>query len=193
MTVRAGSSLRVVGPLKIASSLLSLLVAVVAPAEPPQPPPAASSRPAQATPISQPPAPPQVSPQHLELAGGLGFSSLYYLLNREAWPGLVRDGHSLRSGPAAVGLADPLQAVVLYNAWHVPAAHGADDIRLADLKKRVLQDTLVFTAQWPAYVVPGYIALVQKRDREWALVANLGGHFLVEDRSGIGVCASPSP
>ena len=132
------------------------------------------------------------SEPQLELAGHLGFSALVYLWDREVWATLPRD-RTLKSGPATVGLADPLQVVVLFNAWHLPAARGANDIRLADLRQRVLHDTLTFVAQWPPYELPGFVVLVQKRDREWALVANLGKHYLVEDRSGIGVVAPAGP
>jgi hypothetical protein len=128
----------------------------------------------------------------LELEGALGFSSLYYLLNAEAWPTLPASGRELKRGVSVVDLDDPLRAVVLFNAWHLPSAHGADDIRLADLRENVLRRALTFTPEWPPHSVPGYVVAVQKRNLEWALIANLGRHYLVEDRSGIGVFASPS-
>lgn len=127
------------------------------------------------------------------LGGFLGFRSLYYLLNRSEWPTLPRECADVRSGPAVVGLADPLQAVVVFNAWHVPGAAGGEDIRLADLRKHVLRSDVVFRAGWPGYAVPGFIVLVQKRDREWALVARLDDGYLVEDRSGIGICSLSGP
>ena len=62
---------------------------------------------------------------------------------------------------------------------------GGDD--LADVRD------VVFDAEWPVYAVPGFIVLVQKRDREWALVARLDEGYLVEDRSGIGICSLAGP
>ncbi len=128
----------------------------------------------------------------VELEGALGFSSLYYLLNAEAWPTLPASGRKLKTGVSVVDLDAPLRAVVLFNAWHLPSIHGADDIRLADLRRNVLTRTLTFTPEWPTHSVPGYVVAVQKKNLEWALIANLGRHYLVEDRSGIGVFASPS-
>ena len=127
------------------------------------------------------------------LEGRLGFTSPYYLLNRSAWLTLPREGPALRSGSADVGLADPLQIIVIFNAWHLPTASGPDDIRLADLRKHVLHSALVFTSGWPDYTTPGFIVLVQKRNHEWALVARLASHYLVEDESGIGISATSAP
>ena len=137
----------------------------------------------------------QVSPAwaQLTLEGKGGFRSLYYLLNRGAWPTLPRDGAPPRSGSAAVDLADPLQTIVIFNAWHLPTAHGPEDIRLADLRKYVLRSTVVFVPDWPAYTTPGFIVLVQKRTHEWALVARLASVYLVEDQAGIGVCSVSTP
>jgi len=127
------------------------------------------------------------------LEGTLGFRSLYYLFNRSAWPTLPRDGTPLRSGSAVIDLADPLQTVVVFNAWHLPAALGPEDIRLADLRKHVLRSAVVFTPDWPDYTTPGFIVLIQKRNREWALAARLANQYLVEDRSGVGICAISAP
>ena len=127
------------------------------------------------------------------LEGTLGFRSLYYLLNRNAWPALPRDGTPLRSGSAVIGLDNPLQIITIFNAWHLPAAFGPEDIRLADLRKHVLRSAVVFTSEWPAYTTPGFIVLIQKRNQEWALVARLASQYLVEDRSGIGVCPISAP
>ena len=128
-----------------------------------------------------------------DLEGFLGFRSLYSLLNRTTWPTLPREGTDVRSGRAVVGLEDPLQTVVVFNAWHIPAAGGTEDVRLADMRKHVLRRDVVFDAEWPVYALPGFIVLVQKRDREWALVARLDEGYLVEDRSGIGICSLAGP
>ena len=127
------------------------------------------------------------------LEGRLGFSSPYYLFNRSAWLALPREGPAPRSGSADVGLSDPIQIIVVFNAWHLPAASGPDDIRLADLRKHVLHSALVFTSGWPDYTTPGFIVLVQKRNHEWALVARLASHYLVEDASAIGISVTPTP
>ena len=127
------------------------------------------------------------------LVGGLGFRSLHALMNRETWPSLAGDGTALRTGPAVLDAAEPLQAVVLFNAWHLPAARGRDDIRLRDLRERLLSRKVTFGGPWPAYSLPGYVVLLRRADGEWVLVARLSGHFLVEDASGIGLCAVPSP
>jgi hypothetical protein len=126
-------------------------------------------------------------------AGDLSFRSLYYLFNRNAWPSLPRDGHALRACSAAIDLADPVQAVVVFNGWHLPSAGGSDDIRLRDLRKHLLHSGIAFTSKWPEYSNPGFIVLIQKRTLEWILVARLSGHYLVEDRACIGVTVVPSP
>jgi hypothetical protein len=128
-----------------------------------------------------------VSASPLEVRGGLGFTSLYYLLNRTAWPDLPRNGHSLRSGASPVALSDPLRIVFIFNAWHLPASAGREDIRVADLQRHLLRPTLTFSPRWPEYTTPGFVALVQKSNHEWVLVARLSAHYLVEDRSGVGV------
>lgn len=170
--------------------LLAPAFAVAQPAPPANGPrPSGAGAPSAAgAPLGIPPAGPRPG-----LEGSLGFRSLYYLLNRSEWPTLPRGGVGLRSGPAVVGLAEPLQTVVLFNAWHVPSAAGTGDIRLADLRRNVLRSEVVFSAAWPDYAVPGFIVLVQKRDREWALVARLDDAYLVEDRSGIGICPLAGP
>ena len=123
-----------------------------------------------------------------QLQGGLGFTALYFLLNREAWPTRPGSGRALRDGVSTVDLDAPLQAIVLFNSWHLRTARGEDDIRLADLRRNVFRPTLTFTPQWPDYSAPGYIVVVEKRNREWALIANVAGHYLVEDSGGIGFC-----
>ena len=128
----------------------------------------------------------------MPLEGGVGFASLHYLLNRAAWSELPSSGITLKQGVSVVSLEDPLQAIVLFNGWHLPAAHGSDDIRLADLKNNVLRKALTFTPKWPEYTAPGYIVIVQKHDREWVLIANLAGHYIVEDKAGIGVSSGLS-
>ena len=113
-------------------------------------------------------------------------------MNREAWPRLVGDGRELLTGAGVLDAAEPLQAVVLFNAWHLPAARGRDDIRLRDLRERLLSRKVTFGGPWPEYSLPGYVVLLRRADGEWVLVARLSGHFLVEDASGIGLCAVPS-
>lgn len=172
---------------------LFLLTPVVATGQ--STPPASSSRRPSADASTPPEVATRVLPSgsQLSLEGALGFRSLYYLLNSSAWPALPRDSVALRSGSAVANLADPLQIIVIFNAWHLPAALGSDDIRLADLRKHVLRSSVEFTSDWPNYATPGFIVLIQKRDHEWALVARLSGQYLIEDRSGIGVCAIPAP
>ena len=128
---------------------------------------------------------PLVSGMPQALKGHLGFRSLYYLMNRNAWPPLLSDGHSIKAGAAEIGLDNPRQIIVIYNAWHLPGA--PEDIRLTDLRKHALRPSVVFVDDWPKVLALGFIVLVEKRSGEWALVANLGRHYLIEDRSGIGV------
>ena len=144
------------------------------------------------TPGSAAPLAPTEKPE-AGLAGGLGFRSLHALMNRDAWPSFVLDGEPLRAGAAVLEPAEPLQAVVLFNAWHLPAARGRDDIRLRDLRDRLLAREVTFGGPWPAYTLPGYVVLLRRADGEWVLVARLSGHFLVEDAAGIGLVAVPSP
>lgn len=113
--------------------------------------------------------------------------SLYYLMNRNAWPNFLSDGHRLRSGAAEIGLNNPRQIIVLRNAWHLPAV--SEDTRLADLRKHALRSSIVFVADWPKDGNVGFIVLAEKQGGEWVLVARLGSHYLIEDRSGIGVFA----
>lgn len=124
------------------------------------------------------------------LVGGLGFRSLHALMNREAWPLLAASG-PLRTGAVDLDAAEPLQAIVLFNAWHLPAAHGPDDLRLRDLRESLFSRERVFGGPWPEYAVPGYVLLLRKADGAWTLVARLSGHFLVEDASGLGLVAVP--
>lgn len=126
------------------------------------------------------------------LVGGLGFHSLRALMNRDAWPHLAASG-PLRTGPVDLGAAEPLQAIVLFNAWHLPAAHGPDDLRLRDLRENLLSRGKSFGGPWPEYSLPGYVLLLRKADGAWILVARLSRHFLVEDASGLALVAVPPP
>lgn len=126
------------------------------------------------------------------LVSGLGFRSLHALMNREAWPLLAASG-PLRAGVVDLGAAEPLQAIVLFNAWHLPAAHGPDDLRLRDLRENLLSRGAAFGGPWPEYSLPGYVLLLRKADGAWILVARLSRHFLVEDASGLALVAVPPP
>jgi hypothetical protein len=112
------------------------------------------------------------------------FQSLYFLFNSGAWTDLTREDLDHPSGEISIDLGDPLQMVVIYSALHLPSVYPMEDLRLNGLRKHVLQTALACNFDWPAeYTVPRFVVLVQKRNRAWALVAEMADGYLIEDQS----------
>lgn len=129
----------------------------------------------------------RVRSDSLQLDCPEGFRSLCYLFNRGQWDELPKSLVGIRHDSVTAGLDNPRQAVLLHNAWSLPYLGGRGDVRLTDLRKNALRRSLRFVKEWPAYELPGYIAAVLKRDGSWALVAEMGDYFFIEDNNAIGV------
>ncbi|WP_051284163.1 hypothetical protein [Desulforegula conservatrix] len=123
----------------------------------------------------------------LSLDSGWGFSSLYYLFNKDRWNEVPKTGTGILHDNVPVELENPAQVILLHNAWSIPMAGTKDDIRLADLKKNVFKRSLVFTWEWPTFNTPGYVVAVRKSDGRWALIAEMGDYYFIENGSSIGV------
>lgn len=121
----------------------------------------------------------------LEPQGGLGFSSLHYVMNKEEWPKLQSSGRTVKTGRTRVDLSSPKEVLFIHNAWHLPAAEK--DIRLEDMSEHVLKDELELSTEWPPAVYPGYVAVVKRKDGARVLVAELGGFFFLQLPDGLGV------
>ena len=125
---------------------------------------------------------------HTTFIGQSNFKSLYYLMNRLAWPNLTKDGHELRYGLTKIALCEPIEITIINNGWHLPMT-GSDyeDIRYKDMKKHILVDNVMFTNALPKYDTPGFIAIIKSKDGNLILAARINNAFLLEDRSGVGV------
>lgn len=122
-----------------------------------------------------------------QLENDWGFNSLYYLFNKNRWDEVPKTDKKILHDSVPVGLDSPMQAIVLHNAWSIPMVGTEDDIRLADLKKNAFKSSLVFTQEWPTFTMPGYVLAVQKRNGRWALIAEMGDYFFIENDGSVGV------
>lgn len=123
----------------------------------------------------------------LRLENDWGFTSLYYLFNNNRWDEVPKTDTKILHDSVTVGLDSPRQVMVLHNAWSIPMVGTEDDIRLSDLKKNALKSSLVFAKEWPTFTMPGYVVAVRKRDGGWALIAEMGDYFFIENDGSVGV------
>ena len=127
------------------------------------------------------------APDSSVFIGRFDFNSLYYLMNRSAWPNISKDGHKLKFGQKRIPLSKPLEIVIIYSAWNLPEARNDhEDIRYKDLEKHIFRDEFNFSNMIPEYESPGYIAIFQLSDKNRVLVARISNGFLLENRDGIG-------
>lgn len=131
--------------------------------------------------------PTRLKENSLRLENDWGFTSLYYLFNKNRWDEVPKTNKKIIYGSAYVGLDTPRQAMVLHNAWSIPMVGTENDIRLADLKKNAFKSSLVFAREWPAFTTPGYVVAVHKRDGGWVLIAEMGDYFFIENDGSVGV------
>ena len=119
-----------------------------------------------------------------EAAMTQGFLTIASVFDEGPWTWFTQNRtHDLEPRMLA-DLRSPKQILFIYNAWSL--ATMMPDPRVGEIERSVLRPQAVLDDTWPEYQRPGYVALVETANGDWALITEMRTHLIVEYHLRVG-------
>lgn len=113
----------------------------------------------------------------------LGFLSITAVFDEARWTWFTLHRTRDLEPQTLADLRSLKQILFVYNGWSLTSLQP--DPRVQEIERGVMQPQAL-DDKWPAYETPGYVAMVETANGNWALVTEMRTHLIVEYQSRVG-------